>query len=61
MGLLNDNIRCTVIRKDGDPCGKPSGPGMPFPICPEHAIQLWKHMDQLAGGTSLAGTGQASG
>jgi hypothetical protein len=57
MGLLNDVSRCTTTRKDGEPCGKPSGPGMPFPICPAHAIEIWKHMDKLVGGTSLAEAG----
>jgi hypothetical protein len=54
VGLLNDTIKCPVIRQDGEPCSKDSGHGMPFAVCPAHAITLWRHMSKLAGGTSLA-------
>jgi len=57
MGLLNDVSKCTVTRPDGEACDKPSGSGMPFPICPAHAITLWRHMSKLAGGTSIAKAG----
>lgn len=53
MGLLNDMMRCTTIRSDGEPCGQASAPKMPWPVCGPHALTLWRAMNKLVGGTSL--------
>jgi hypothetical protein len=33
---------CTMLTKQGDPCGKPGQVGLPPGICPEHAIAIYR-------------------
>lgn len=38
--------RCTVHLRNGLFCDGPSAPDVPFPICPHHALRLYKRMHQ---------------
>lgn len=40
------STRCTVERSDGKFCDVASAPDMPFPICAEHAIQVYVRLKQ---------------
>jgi hypothetical protein len=41
--------RCTIQRRNGEFCDRPSGDLMPFPICAKHATELYYEMrDRLA-------------
>lgn len=39
--------RCTAQRKTGDFCDAISIEGMPFPICGNHAVQLYRHLKDI--------------
>lgn len=40
---------CTVQTSDGGTCNAPEKNGMPFPICSEHAVALWRHVNRQMG------------
>ena len=41
---------CPVQLPDGSSCGRRSGPSMPFPICGQHARELFDHVNRFIGG-----------
>lgn len=47
---LSDLSNCTIQLRDGTPCGQPSAPHMPFPICGAHGAELYRHVAKMLGG-----------
>jgi hypothetical protein len=38
---------CTMLTKQGDPCGKPGQVGLPPGVCPEHAIAIYRAVSAM--------------
>lgn len=47
--------RCTVQRRQGDFCDRPTHEDMPFPICLDHALKLYLHMSDEVRRRALGG------
>lgn len=43
----NEGTRCTVESDGGRFCDAPSAPGSPFPICGNHAVELYRWMQGM--------------
>ena len=41
---MPQGTRCTAQSRSGHFCDAPAAPDAPFPICPRHALELWRYM-----------------
>lgn len=47
--VLTRAMACTAQTDDGEPCGRPSAPQAPFPICAGHVLSAYKYAAFLLG------------
>lgn len=43
------NTACTVLDRDGEPCGRPGQPGLPVGVCQACAITVTRAVMRLGG------------
>lgn len=52
--------RCTIERRSGKFCDRPSASWAPFPICKKHAVELFLTMDGMVESTTSSPAGMAA-
>lgn len=40
-------IDCTVLNRQGEPCGQPGETGLPAGVCPAHAIEIFRAVSRM--------------
>jgi len=49
--VLAEIAGCTVLDRDGEPCGKPGSPRLPVGVCEHHALTITRAVLALGDGT----------
>ncbi|GAA5119072.1 hypothetical protein [Haloechinothrix salitolerans] len=47
MSVASKLTPCTMLTRDGEPCGKPGDDTLPTGICVEHAIQVFRAVSRI--------------
>lgn len=45
--VLADQIPCTVLNRQGEPCGEPGQAGLPAGVCPAHAVEIFRAVSRM--------------
>lgn len=45
--VLANMITCTMLNRQGEPCGQPGEEGLPAGVCPAHAAEVWRAVTRM--------------